>query len=407
MRIFYDNRAMNGREKVLYLLSCFAFNVVLALTGLSEWVQTGLIFLYLVAVGMILTRKKRPLAILTSASALLLEIELSGLFLLIELLTGLNRYKFTIADEKKTIIELLSDPLLLVILLLALRIMKPHEGMLRLTKGEAIILTLLGIFTPMMEEGVRVFSYELDNYPFSLGWVLFIFVLNFAVFYAVIYRSRARYYRSLGDDYKDSFQKEAAYLQDYKKERKEADKFNHDMKNHMLILQGFLENGEYDKAVEYFRTLSQKQSLGEKRVLTGNATLDMLLQMKQDTLAAEQIELRYNGGLEGLSFMSDIDVCVIFSNLLDNAIEANLKCDGGRFVEIKAVSSGDVLMCKISNRMNGKLGLENGRLISDKSTGIHGFGIENVKRVIEEYEGTYKIKTDSDIFSFQITFNAK
>lgn len=94
-----------------------------------------------------------------------------------------------------------------------------------------------------------------------------------------------------------------------------------------------------------------------------------------------------------------------FSNLIDNAIEANEKCDGERFLNIRASANPSMLMIAVSNCMSGEIQEKEGRMVSSKpDEENHGIGTQNIFSVIHKYQGKYIFKAEKQIFTMMMTF---
>lgn len=205
--------------------------------------------------------------------------------------------------------------------------------------------------------------------------------------------------------YREQFSSEYDYFKEYKNQQEETAHFRHDWKNHMLLLQGLLENGNYDKAAEYFHTLTAESISSGKRIFTGNEIVDIILSAKMTKIEEEEIAVSCNGGLEPLSFMEDVDVCILFSNLIDNAIEANAKCEGDRFLTIRVSHKPALFMIEVSNSLNGELREKEGYLLSSKEdSAAHGIGTQNIFSVVRKYAGEYSIRVQDKRFIFTMIF---
>lgn len=86
-------------------------------------------------------------------------------------------------------------------------------------------------------------------------------------------------------------------------------------------------------------------------ILTGNEIVDLILASKTDELEHNQIKITCEGSLETFSFMEHVDCCILFSNLIDNAIEANLKLEKGRYITITTNGTNNLLYVEVSNPM--------------------------------------------------------
>ena len=109
----------------------------------------------------------------------------------------------------------------------------------------------------------------------------------------------------------------------------------------------------------------------------------------------------------GLSVI-EFDLCVLFGNLLDNALEAcgRIPGDGSRFVHIKAGVVKKCFLIEIQNSM-GRTEMSGNIRISDGVTGKddprgHGIGLSNVKDVVNRYHGVIKIETGDAVFMVSV-----
>ena len=122
----------------------------------------------------------------------------------------------------------------------------------------------------------------------------------------------------------------------------------HDMKNHLLALQSM----STDQQKSYIQDiLTETDSYG---ILfhTGNVTLDGLLHAKLLDAKNRGVHLSVNVDLSSVDYLEPIDICAIFGNVIDNAIEASEKLSNpaDRFVEIKSGPFADQLAIRVINR---------------------------------------------------------
>ncbi|MBR1742839.1 MAG: GHKL domain-containing protein, partial [Lachnospiraceae bacterium] len=97
--------------------------------------------------------------------------------------------------------------------------------------------------------------------------------------------------------------------------------------------------------------------------------------------------------------LDEAEVSIVLSNLLDNAMEACEKCETDKIIYVNFfVKEYDVLL-KVENPFVNEMRKENGRLLSTKQDDIpHGFGIENVREIVERHDGIYSVKYADHIF---------
>lgn len=367
--------------------------------------QTGLIYIcFLVIVGF-LAKKHFFKKVLYTIPTILLYVQWSNVMDMLDELFGLDFYPLSVEEELYGPFYILSDMFLLMMLSIWLYHACRTGRRLMLNVWETMALSLFCFFSPYMVLYLEKLTTVFDDFWYSYIWISFMLILNAAIFYAILHRSAAHYYRGTAENYREQFRSEYDYFRAYKEKQSETAAFRHDWKNHMLLLQGMLDDGNYEKAAEYFRTLTAERISSGKQLLTGNEIVDIILNAKMQKMSERRIKVNCNGGLEMLSFMEDVDICILFSNLIDNAIEANEKCDGEGFLTIRASHNPSMLMVAVSNRMSGEVQEKDGRLLSSKNDeGSHGIGTQNIFSVVHKYQGEYSLKAENETFTITMTF---
>lgn len=175
----------------------------------------------------------------------------------------------------------------------------------------------------------------------------------------------------------------------------------HDFKNHIFLLTKYLEDGKYDEAIEYGKKLTNPLEVLVQRSWSGNKILDTILNTK--LLEAERKNIQVHMEIDNMLELplADYDLCVIVSNLFDNAIEAceHVKRDEKDiFISMK---STDVLyVIKIVNSMEIKPVKKNHKYYTIKEDqDIHGIGLESVRASVEKYQGTLLLDYTENQFS--------
>ena len=122
--------------------------------------------------------------------------------------------------------------------------------------------------------------------------------------------------------------------------------------------------------------------------------LNLILNEKLNLQEMKGARLRIEIGQADLSFMKDIDVTTIFSNLLDNAREAVAECGEERYLSLKMDEAKDFLVICLRNSCPAK---------RKKRKGHEGLGLVNVRYVVESYGGTMQVSRLKDGYQTSIT----
>jgi sensor histidine kinase regulating citrate/malate metabolism len=94
---------------------------------------------------------------------------------------------------------------------------------------------------------------------------------------------------------------------------------------------------------------------------------------------------------------------VILGNILDNAIKAAAKVKDNSYINLKMKYDKGRLLIQSDNPFAGKITEENGEILtSNADKENHGIGLQNIKKVIQKYDGIINIDYSDNIFSVSL-----
>ena len=143
---------------------------------------------------------------------------------------------------------------------------------------------------------------------------------------------------------------------------------------------------------------------------TGNSVLDTVLTGKSLYCVRHGIELTCVADGSRLDFMDVMDICSIFGNLLDNAIECELTIQDKkkRLIHLAVYAKRDFLVIQCGNYCEDTPEFQDGLPVSTKGDGAyHGFGVKSIRRAAEKYGGTMTIHTRDSWFELNIVIPIK
>lgn len=180
------------------------------------------------------------------------------------------------------------------------------------------------------------------------------------------------------------------YIEEAKRRQEQYSSFCHDIRNHLLVLSGLIGEKHYEKAREYALSLHAGCQSLSAAVSTGNEVLDVLLEEKLAYARHNQIEAACSVKLPDTWFVEDMDLCVIFANLMDNAVLACQK-SGARnpFLSISAKCRSRFLVVEALNSSPAQESI------------TMGTGLRNVKSIAEKYQGTVEIQA-GEVFRISV-----
>ncbi len=171
--------------------------------------------------------------------------------------------------------------------------------------------------------------------------------------------------------------------------------FRHDLNGHLAVLGGFLKTGETKRAMEYLGKLTTLTDQLSFPCQTGNAVLDILLTNKLGIARQKGINVDCTVKIPDNSIIDDMDLCIVFSNAVDNAVKAcSSESKTPQYLILKTVRKGDFFMIEIENSRSDDI-------VPVKGSGI---GLQSIKAVAGKYHGTVHIEKDPQTFRLNVLF---
>ena len=181
------------------------------------------------------------------------------------------------------------------------------------------------------------------------------------------------------------------YYREKEEDEKRVRALYHDMKNHLLILEK--QNSQETK--QMVAELRRQISDYEDYVHTGNDFLDVIIRDKVKKAKEQGIDFLAVIDFTSGDFIEPLDISTIFGNALDNALEASVKLPPEqRLITVKAGCNHDMLMIVFEN--NAVMGKMKGTSKEDEF--LHGFGIPNIRKAVEKYNGECVIRQENGKF---------
>lgn len=165
-------------------------------------------------------------------------------------------------------------------------------------------------------------------------------------------------------------------------------------------MDALIDNGEYAEIKEYLSSMMEDIHSAQRVINTGNNYFDAILNYYADKAVQRDIEFKTDIIVPEDFNMRTYDLNIIMGNLLDNALENTIKANKSN-VNLSIRYANGLLDIIVSNTYQGKIQKESNHFISSKNE-EHGFGIENVKRMVEKYNGEINIDYDGNIFTVRV-----
>lgn len=177
----------------------------------------------------------------------------------------------------------------------------------------------------------------------------------------------------------------------------------HDYRAQLSTLADILDQGNWEEAKSYLSELIALQSERILLVSTHNAAIDAILNQKGYIGQRQGIDMRFRvNDLSGLT-LPRVDVTIVLGNLIDNAMEACLRMpESDRWVSIQILYAQGILSISIINP-SLPVQIINGQIPTTKSEPLlHGYGLRNVKDILNKYEAEYTFSFEDGRFIFTV-----
>ncbi len=183
----------------------------------------------------------------------------------------------------------------------------------------------------------------------------------------------------------------------------EARKSRHDVRHHFLVLDTLAKEGDLQGIRDYMSQFSEKQASENVLVYCEHFATNALLSYYSEQAMGEGTEFSAKCNLPSEIGVSDKDLTIIFSNLLENAINACRKIEEGNKVirvVVRYEDAGLTMIIKNSSIAAPQMD-KNGKYLSTSHSG-YGVGIESVQTIVNKYNGVMKIDFDGNVVSVSI-----
>lgn len=173
----------------------------------------------------------------------------------------------------------------------------------------------------------------------------------------------------------------------------------HDIKKHLAFLKYCIENGENKRASEYIGQIIDTSYNKNEFAKSGNIVIDSILNFKIQEAAQKDINVNLSLQIPDDLILSDFDMVVVLGNLLDNAINASGNLENNRKININIKYKSSMLFIHVSNTFDGHIMYRGDKIVtSNEDKENHGIGLNNIKSVIDKYDGVLKIQHTENIF---------
>ncbi len=184
----------------------------------------------------------------------------------------------------------------------------------------------------------------------------------------------------------------------------EARAIRHDFHHHLLAMQAYLDSKQYEQLTDYLSQYAREFSSPSQAPLCKHYLADAVLQHYQNQANEQGCAFRTFIDIPPQVSISDLDLCVVLGNLLENALEGSRRvAQDEQSLHLHLKQQGDMLLLTLDNRFDGNLHYREGNLLSHKRGGTtEGIGLQSVRAIAEKYQGVLRVEPSANVFKVSV-----
>ena len=180
--------------------------------------------------------------------------------------------------------------------------------------------------------------------------------------------------------------------------------WRHDYRNHIQNMKIQLNEKNYEKLADYLHQLADDLDTVDTVIKTGNVMADAILNSKLSIAGKLNVRLNVKANVPENLPLSDVELCSVLGNMLDNAVEACASLpEQERFIRVYIGRLKGQFYLSVQNAVGEVRKEKGGSYISTKEdSGQHGYGLFRIDRIAKKYGGYVNRQDEKGIFATEI-----
>jgi sensor histidine kinase regulating citrate/malate metabolism len=175
----------------------------------------------------------------------------------------------------------------------------------------------------------------------------------------------------------------------------------------LSAIKSYIDTGETSKLAVYISEYESSLPNDSEITFCENYAVNSILRYYIGIARREGVQVSTKIDVPENTGVSDSDLCIVFGNCIENAIEACRKIeDNEKFIKINAGLTGEMITITVDNSFNGTINETNGVFVSQKREG-KGIGVSSVRAVARKYDGATRFEAQGEIFQASVMLKMK
>ena len=180
-------------------------------------------------------------------------------------------------------------------------------------------------------------------------------------------------------------------------------RFKHDINNQFISIKELVSSEKYDELKKIISGLSEQLDIKKMYSTTGNIAVDSIINYKLNSITESNVEITTEIAVPETLEVEINDMVSLIGNILDNAIYALKEVGTPKKLYFKLAYNRGRILIKETNNYKTEIQYVNGEIVSAKdNSGEHGFGLKNIEKIVNKYNGYSEINHSSNIFTMNI-----
>lgn len=223
-------------------------------------------------------------------------------------------------------------------------------------------------------------------------------IVEISMLYNIIQKN---YYYNISQINQKMIESQERYYMNLLDHENEIRKFRHDVNNHMICIEALLKEKKYEEVTEYFNKLRDSFVSIKSEIKTGNTIVNAIANDLNAKYPSAQ--LIWKGMIPQTLNISNVDICTLFSNLLQNAFENAVLSEHEKKVTVTIETVTNNIIVTVRNNIGTPVKTKGGLFETFKEDKLnHGIGTQNILKCVEENKGIIEYKYDDNFFEAKI-----
>lgn len=247
------------------------------------------------------------------------------------------------------------------------------------------------------------------SYRFTIFiFIIILYVASFVIIYLLIKNNiDSGYYKRLSEAMEENVREQVSHYNQLTKANEDLRRFRHDYQNLRLGLGVYLEKNDIQGAVKFLNDCGNITERDYIMYNTGHPIVNAIISDKASKAKDANISITFEG-LVPCDALNSVDLCIVFGNLIDNAIDACRKFTDSaeKVISVKAEKRHDYLFVSVTNPTTVNVKIKKNKIPTTKrDKGFHGIGLYSVRSVTSKYSGHLTLSCVDRVFTAGADFS--